>query len=73
MAQGLGKEPEWVRYPKRHGSWFIVTGQPRHRGDHISQCWLGLIGICAQEGVLQQVWDGAIGCGRRTCFAGDLF
>ena len=33
----------------------------------------GLIGIRGQESILQQVWDGAIGCGRRTCSAGDIF
>jgi len=36
-------------------------------------CWPGLIGIRPQEGILEQVWDGAIGCGRRPCSAGDVF
>ena len=51
----------------------LITGQPRHCGDQISRCWPGLIGFGAQEGILEQVWDGAIGCGRRPCSAGDVF
>ena len=62
-----------IGFWSRHGPRFFVTGQPRHCGDHISRCWPGLIGIRLQEGILEQIWDGAIGCGRRACSAGDVF
>ncbi|WP_198015260.1 hypothetical protein [Synechococcus sp. WH 8109] len=56
-----------------HGPGFLITGQPRHCGDRISRRWTGLIEIHVQKEILEQIWDGAIGCGRRTCSAGDVF